>query len=241
MKKQITETLIALTVASVTAFTGITAAHASIKVAAEPEIKIQEIAQRASFSQALDVSTQKTITADPNAQISFAREGLTSKQKPKPKPKPVEKPKEEAPAIVASTPSEKAQVPAQAPAQAVEASAPAAVPVAATGTKGDYQRYAAEEMSRRGMNGQNELTCLIPLWEKESNWNPAAANPTSTARGIPQMMMNIHYGANWQTSAAGVDYLTNPQTQINVGLDYIQGRYGTPCNALSIWNTQHWY
>lgn len=104
-----------------------------------------------------------------------------------------------------------------------------------------YQQYAAQEMSRRGLNGASELTCLIPLWNHESNWNPNAANPTSTARGIPQMMMNIHYGANWQTSAAGVAYLTNPEVQIDKGLDYIIGRYGSPCNAWGVWQTQRWY
>ena len=238
MKKQITETLIALSVASVTALTGITAAHASIKVAAEPEVKIQEITQRASFTKALDVSAGKTVTASSEAEVNFAREGMTSKQKPK--PKPIEAPQKEAPSIAVETPATGPASP-PGPVQQAPATPSAPAPVAAAGSKGDYQRYAAEEMNRRGMNGASELTCLIPLWEKESNWNPSAANPTSTARGIPQMMMNIHFGADWQTNAAGVDYLTNPQTQINVGLNYIQGRYGTPCNALSVWNTQSWY
>lgn len=130
-----------------------------------------------------------------------------------------------------------------APAPAAPAPAPAAPAPVASNLQGKaaYQQYAAQELTRRGMNGPAELQCLIPIWERESNWNPNAANPSSTARGIPQMMMNIHFGANWQTSAAGVAYLTNPQVQINTGLDYIAGRYGTPCKAWQVWQTQHWY
>lgn len=236
MRKQITETLIAFAVAAVTATTGISAAHASIKMEAEPQTKTQETVQRASFMQDLEMSI-KPVTADPQATVSFHREGMTSKPKPKPKveEKPVEvKPVEEPAPATASTPSAPT-----APVPNTPVAAPA-IPVA-TGSAGDHQRYAAEEMTRRGMNGASELSCLIPLWEKESNWNANAANPTSSARGIPQMMMNIHFGADWQTNAAGVEYLTNPHKQVQVGLDYIQGRYGTPCNALAIWNTQHWY
>ena len=41
----------------------------------------------------------------------------------------------------------------------------------------------------------------------------------------------------------GDDWRTNYQTQIDWGLDYIRGRYETPCEALTFWNEQdpHWY
>lgn len=105
----------------------------------------------------------------------------------------------------------------------------------------DLQSYAGRKLQERGLGDSSELACLVKMWDKESNWNPQAANPTSTARGIPQMMMNIHYGADWETNAAGREYLDNPNKQIDVGLDYIQGRYGSPCNAWNIWQTQKWY
>ena len=105
----------------------------------------------------------------------------------------------------------------------------------------EYQKYAGQKLKERGFSNSSELACLVQIWNKESNWNPNAANPTSSARGIPQMMMNIHFGADWQTNAAGREYLSNPQKQIDVGLDYIQGRYNSPCNAWNIWQTQSWY
>ena len=41
----------------------------------------------------------------------------------------------------------------------------------------------------------------------------------------------------------GADYRPNPVTQIRWGLDYIKKSYGTPCNALDVWNSRspHWY
>lgn len=109
------------------------------------------------------------------------------------------------------------------------------------GSLNDYQTYAGQKLKERGMSDPSELACLVKMWEKESNWNPQAANPTSTARGIPQMMMNIHYGADWETNAAGREYLDNPNKQIDRGLEYVQGRYGTPCKAWNTWQTQQWY
>ena len=36
-------------------------------------------------------------------------------------------------------------------------------------------------------------------------------------------------------------WLTNPQTQIRWGEDYIQGRYGTPCQAWAFWQARKYY
>lgn len=104
-----------------------------------------------------------------------------------------------------------------------------------------YHQYAGKKLVERGFTDSSELACLIKIWDKESNWRPDAANPTSSARGIPQMMMNIHFGADWETNAKGKAYLSTPSIQIDVGLDYIQGRYNSPCNAWAIWQTQSWY
>jgi hypothetical protein len=72
-----------------------------------------------------------------------------------------------------------------------------------------------------------EFTCLDSLWTKESNWNYRATNSSSGAYGIPQSLPGSKMAAN------GSDWATNPVTQIQWGLDYIAGRYGTPCGA---WN-----
>ena len=44
-------------------------------------------------------------------------------------------------------------------------------------------------------------------------------------------------------AATGLDWPTNPATQIQWGLDYIKRRYGTPCAAWSFWQAHnpHWY
>ncbi|MEV7012461.1 lytic transglycosylase domain-containing protein [Streptosporangium sp. NPDC051022] len=77
--------------------------------------------------------------------------------------------------------------------------------------------------------------CLEKLWTKESGWNERAMNRYSGAYGIPQSLPGhkmASAGADWQTSAA---------TQIEWGLGYIKGRYGTPCGAWSHSQATGWY
>lgn len=73
--------------------------------------------------------------------------------------------------------------------------------------------------------GADEFSCLDQLWEKESGWRWNADNPSSEAYGIAQ----ANPGSKMAT--VGSDWLTNPATQIEWGLGYISGRYGTPCDA----------
>jgi uncharacterized protein YabE (DUF348 family) len=75
--------------------------------------------------------------------------------------------------------------------------------------------------------GDDQFVCLDKLWTKESNWRWNAENPSSGAYGIPQALPGS------KMATAGDDWQTNPTTQIEWGLGYISGRYGTPCNA---WN-----
>ena len=42
-------------------------------------------------------------------------------------------------------------------------------------------------------------------------------------------------------SSAGSDYLTNANTQINWGLSYIKGRYGSPSAAYQHQRRTGWY
>jgi hypothetical protein len=82
-----------------------------------------------------------------------------------------------------------------------------------------------------------QMACLDPLWMHESGWNEKAKNRSSGSYGIPQALPAS------KMAAYGSDYLVNPATQIKWGLDYIKGRYTTPCNAWSLWNSRspHWY
>lgn len=68
--------------------------------------------------------------------------------------------------------------------------------------------------------------CLVKLWTRESHWNYKAHNYSSGAHGIPQSYPAI------KMESVGLDWRTNPVTQIRWGLNYIDKRYGSPCKAL---------
>jgi membrane-bound lytic murein transglycosylase MltF len=86
----------------------------------------------------------------------------------------------------------------------------------------------------RGWN-ESQWNCLSQLWQKESEWNPTAKNSSSGAYGIPQALPGS------KMATAGSDWATNPATQIKWGLDYIKGRYGSPCGAWNFWLSHNWY
>lgn len=83
--------------------------------------------------------------------------------------------------------------------------------------------------------GEDQWACLVNLWNKESGWRTTAGNSSSGAYGIPQALPAS------KMAVYGADYLTSAQTQISWGLNYIKGRYGTPCGAWSAWSTKGWY
>jgi hypothetical protein len=87
----------------------------------------------------------------------------------------------------------------------------------------------------------NQWQCLDNLMTRESRWRHTAANPVSSARGIPQKMMSVHYGAGWRTSATAAAWLADPEAQIEWGLDYITRRYNNPCGAWGHFQRNGWY
>lgn len=96
------------------------------------------------------------------------------------------------------------------------------------------QAYAKQRCSDYGWSDEDFYN-LVVLWEKESHWNMYAQNRYSGAYGIPQALPAS------KMASAGSDYLTNYETQINWGLNYIQRRYGNPSNALSHSHSTGWY
>lgn len=106
----------------------------------------------------------------------------------------------------------------------------------------DPERHANEELGQKlardlkHWEGQ-EWECLDQLWLHESGWDHHADNPTSDAYGIPQSLPGS------KMASEGSDWATNPETQIKWGLNYIDDRYGTPCNAWAQWQARspHWY
>jgi len=98
---------------------------------------------------------------------------------------------------------------------------------------GSAQAIAYQMLQARGM-GSDQFSCLVALWNRESGWRVNAYN-SSGAYGIPQALPGSKmaaYGADWQT---------NPATQIQWGLGYITGRYGTPCGAWAHSQSTGWY
>ena len=94
--------------------------------------------------------------------------------------------------------------------------------------------YAEAALASFGW-GAGELGCLETLWHKESEWDLNATNPSSGAYGIPQALPGN------KMAAAGADWQTNVQTQVDWGLGYIESRYGSPCSALNFHLANNWY
>ena len=82
---------------------------------------------------------------------------------------------------------------------------------------------------------ESQFGCLESLWDRESHWNPHAANPSSGAYGIPQALPGS------KMASAGSDWQSNPVTQIKWGLGYIADRYGSPCGAWGHSQGHGWY
>jgi hypothetical protein len=99
---------------------------------------------------------------------------------------------------------------------------------------GSPEQIAQLMLARFGW-AASQFTCLYPLWEHESGWNPSAENPGSGAYGIPQSLPGS------QMASAGADWQTDAATQIKWGLTYIQGRYGSPCGAWAHEQFSNWY
>lgn len=94
--------------------------------------------------------------------------------------------------------------------------------------------FALSQVEARGWD-YSQYSCLVKLWERESNWRWNALNKSSGAYGIPQSLPGT------KMASAGADWRTNPQTQVKWGLGYIEGRYGSPCSALAHSDRRGWY
>ena len=97
------------------------------------------------------------------------------------------------------------------------------------------QAFAKSYMESKYSWGEDQHSCLVNLWNRESGWRHTADNPTSSAYGIPQALPGK------KMASAGADWRTNPETQIKWGLKYIDKRYKTPCGAWSAFKKKGWY
>jgi hypothetical protein len=98
---------------------------------------------------------------------------------------------------------------------------------------GSAQAIAYGLLSAYGFS-TDQWGCLDDLWQEESGWRYNAEN-ASGAYGIPQALPGS------KMASAGPDWQTDPTTQINWGLGYIQERYGSPCAAWDHEEADGWY
>ena len=80
-----------------------------------------------------------------------------------------------------------------------------------------------------------QFQCFSNIVDHESSWNYRAVNASSGAYGLFQALPGS------KMSSVGSDWQTNPATQIKWGLNYMDSRYGSPCEAWSFWQANHWY
>jgi hypothetical protein len=98
---------------------------------------------------------------------------------------------------------------------------------------GEAQEIAKSMMAGRGW-GDDQFSCLVILWNRESGWRTTAGR-IDGPYGIPQS------NPGSKMASAGADWETSATTQITWGLGYIAGRYGTPCGAWEHFQTVGWY
>lgn len=118
------------------------------------------------------------------------------------------------------------------------------------GGNSDENKKLGQQMAaaRGWTDSGGEWNCLLQLWTRESGWRTDALNDNNhtgkmepgpsgndDAYGIPQSLPPS------KMAAAGPDWITNPATQIKWGLDYIAGRYQTPCGAWNHSEQYNWY
>jgi hypothetical protein len=118
---------------------------------------------------------------------------------------------------------------AEAKTKAAAASNTSSFPVQSSYTIAQIQAMA------RSMVSSGQFQCFSNIVDHESSWNYRAVNASSGAYGLFQALPGS------KMSSVGSDWQTNPATQIKWGLNYMNSRYGSPCEAWSFWQANHWY
>ena len=116
---------------------------------------------------------------------------------------------------------------AAAPAQAATpAATPAAAPAAAP--------TSAKAIAKQKIKDPAQFAAFDEIVSHESGWDPTATN-SSGAYGLVQALPGS------KMASAGKDWKTNPETQIEWGLKYMNDRYGSPTGAWAHWQANGWY
>lgn len=103
-----------------------------------------------------------------------------------------------------------------------------------TAAQGAYTVAQIQAMAARTVPS-GQFQCFSNIVAHESSWNMYAVNAASGAYGLFQALPGS------KMSSAGADWRTNPATQIKWGLGYMNAAYGSPCDAWTFWQANHWY
>ncbi|MFF3062266.1 transglycosylase SLT domain-containing protein [Streptomyces sp. NPDC057909] len=101
-------------------------------------------------------------------------------------------------------------------------------------TQSSYSVAEVQAMARQMIPG-DQFQCFSNIVDHESTWNYRATNPSSGAYGLVQALPGS------KMASVGADWQTNPATQIKWGLNYMNDRYGGPCETWRFWQANHWY
>ena len=91
-----------------------------------------------------------------------------------------------------------------------------------------YQEYLKDVVP------DHEESCYFNIVDRESDWNPLAQNPRSTAFGIGQFL-----NSTWKLVDS--KKTKNPYDQIDAMAAYVKLIYGNGCNAWHFRSQRGWY
>ena len=118
------------------------------------------------------------------------------------------------------------------------AEAKAAAQAAATARTALTQTYApgtVQALAESIIGNATQFQCFSNIVSHESGWDYTATNPSSGAYGLVQALPGD------KMASVGADWRTNPATQIKWGLNYMNSRYGSPCDAWAYWQVNRSY
>ncbi|MCW5253992.1 MULTISPECIES: lytic transglycosylase domain-containing protein [unclassified Streptomyces] len=193
---------------------------ADLPVGQQAQVQTASLTQQASV-QAIAADAGAKKDAEEAARKAAAETAVAKKERAEKAQKAAEEAKKRA--------EEEAAASRAAQREAASASAPAVGAVQGSYSIGQIQSLA------RSMVPSGQWQCFSNIVNHESSWNYRAVNPSSGAYGLFQALPGS------KMSSVGSDWQTNPVTQIKWGLNYMNGRYGSPCGAWSFWQANHWY
>jgi hypothetical protein len=91
----------------------------------------------------------------------------------------------------------------------------------------------AKQLAKKLLTKQ-EYSCLAKLLGKESAWRSEAKNPTSSAKGIGQLLDVTYRNLGMKHTEASVP-------QLVATLAYIHRRHLTPCKAWEFFKQKNYY